>query len=155
MYIRHYRQGEEQEIWQLFYHTVHTVSRRDYTTEQVERWAPHEKDMKEWERRLQKKNPFVVTKDGAILAFAELEADGHIDCFYCHFNWQRKGIGKKLYLFLEQEAVKNGMRSLYAEVSKTALPFFSGMGFKIIEEKNNIICGSPAPQYMMRKELGA
>ena len=40
MIIREYRKEDLGEVMQLFYDTVHTVNRRDYTEEQVNAWAP-------------------------------------------------------------------------------------------------------------------
>lgn len=48
MYVRRYNQGEEKELWELYFDTTHLINRKDYTEEQVERWAPHDKNMDEW-----------------------------------------------------------------------------------------------------------
>ena len=153
MEIRRYHLGEEEEIWQLFYNTVHIVNQRDYTKEQIERWAPQNKDMKKWAERIKKKNPFVAVEGGEVLGFGELEKDGHIDCFYVHHNYQGKGVGSELYEAIEKEAIKQKMPCLFAEVSATAKGFFLAKNFKIKEEKNNIVCGAPAPQFIMEKRL--
>lgn len=97
MQIRRYKPGEEEELWQLYHDTTHIINGDAYTKEQVERWAPHDKNMDEWKERIKVKNPFVVVQDDKIVGFAELEADGHIDYFYTHHQWQGKGIGSMLY----------------------------------------------------------
>ena len=38
--LRRYRPSDCAGILRLFYDTVHTVNRKDYTEEQVEAWAP-------------------------------------------------------------------------------------------------------------------
>lgn len=58
-----------------------------------------------------------------------------------------------LYKAVEKEALHQKMPYLYAEVSLPAKGFFLKQGFGITEEKNNIICGAPAPNFMMKKKL--
>lgn len=153
MQVRRYRPGEEDELWQLYYDTTHIIIGKVYTKEQVDRWAPHNKDMDEWKERLKKKNPFVVVENDTIIGFAELEPDGHIDYFYVHHNWQGMGVGSMLYNTIEEEAINKKTPHLYAEVSVPAKEFFLKQGFKILEEKNKIICGAPAPNFIMKKKL--
>lgn len=153
MQVRKYKLGEEEELWQLYHDTTHIIIGEFYTKEQVERWAPHNKDMEEWKERIKKKSPFVALENGEIVGFAELESDGHIDYFYVHHKWQGKGVGSMLYNNIEEVAISQKMIHLCAEVSVPSKGFFLKQGFKILEKKNNIICGSPAPNFMMKKKL--
>lgn len=153
MQVRRYIPGEEEELWQLYYDTTHIINGKVYTKEQVERWAPKNKDMDEWKERVKKKNPFVVVEFDTIIGFAELEHDGHIDYFYVHHKWQGKGVGSMLYIAIEEEAINPKMPQLYAEVSVPAKEFFLKQGFEVLEENNNIICGAPATNFMMQKKM--
>jgi putative acetyltransferase len=153
MTIRKYRPGEEREIWRLYHDTTHRINGRHYTQDQVQRWAPEEPDWDEWKARLILKNPFVAEHEGRILGFAELEHHGFIDRFYTHHEKQREGIGTLLYRALETEAKRLKMVSLHAEVSTTAKAFFLRMGFEVVEEQNNLVCGKVATNYRMRKSL--
>jgi putative acetyltransferase len=110
-------------------------------------------DMRKWRERIGKSNPFVAVADGILVGFAELEPNGHIDYFYCHHEWQGKGVGTAIYRELEKEALRNGIRRLFAEVSMTAKEFFLKMGFVITEERSRIICDAPAKNFMMEKML--
>ena len=152
MNIRRYQVGEERKIWQVYRDTTRNINARDYTPEQVHRWAP---DLPEpgWNERLARTNPFVAEQDGEIVGFVELEANGHIDYFYCHHQWQRQGIGKKLYQTVEGEASRMRLALLFAEVSVTARKFFESMGFAIKVETNNVVCGAVAKQFRMEKRL--
>ena len=58
-----------------------------------------------------------------------------------------------LYKAIEEEAIHQKMPYLYAEVSLPAKEFFLRQGFEVLEEMNNIICGAPAPNFMMKKKL--
>lgn len=79
--------------------------------------------------------------------------NGHIDYFYVHHKWQGKGVGSMLYQAIEEAAIRQKLHYLYAEVSVPAKEFFLRKGFKIREERNNIICGAPAKQFIMEKKL--
>ena len=152
MNIRRYRIGEEKEIWKVCYDTIRIINGRDYTQEQVQKWAPDSIDS-DWSERLRQKNPFIAEHNGQIIGFAELEANGHIDRFYSHHQWQRKGIGKLLYQAIEDEASRMKIDLLFAEVSMTAREFFLSRGFEIVGEENNLICGTIAKRFRMQKRL--
>ena len=79
MEIRRYRPGEEAEIWRLYFDTTHQIVACEYTAEQIERWAPADVDIEAWSRKLARTRPFVAVAENAIVGFAELEPDGHID----------------------------------------------------------------------------
>lgn len=152
MNIRRYQIGEEEEIWKLYRDTTRIINRRDYTEEQVQRWAPDQM-RPGWGEELRQKNPFVVEHEGRIVGFAELEADGHIGRFYGHHQWQRQGVGKLLYQAIEREALQRGIALLYSEVSITARGFFLSRGFEIVAEENNLICRTVAPRFRLQKRL--
>ena len=142
--------GEEPAIWAVYYGSTRHVVARDYTAAQVARWAPDAPDMAAWITKLAHTNPFVAVLDGKIVGFAELEPDGHIDCFYCHHAYQRRGIGTHLLLAVEAEGHRLRLR-LYAEVSTTAIPFFLAKGFRVLQERINTVCDAPAKQFFVEK----
>ena len=151
--ITRYKPREEAALYTLYRETTHRINGQDYTPEQCERWAPLNRDMTEWALRIQSRNPFVARKDGQIVGFGELEPSGHIDYFYVHYDWQRHGVGTALYRVIEEEARRQHLPELHLESSVTAKPFFIRMGFQIQEKRENMICGAPAPQFLMKKRL--
>lgn len=153
MIIRRCRPGEEEALWRRYRDTTHIVNGRDYTPAQVEHWAPADKDMTAWTERIAVRNPFVAERDGEILGFAGLEADGHVDFFYVHHAHQREGVGTALQQAIEAEGARLGLTCLRAEVSTTARAFFERMGFQIVRRQENIVCGAVAPNYVMQKRL--
>jgi len=155
MNIRPYKPGEEERLWQLYHDTTHIIIGEDYTPEQCARWAPVVSDMPRWKERIRAKNPFVAEESGTILGFAELEHDGHIDYFYCDHEHIRRGVGTRLYEAIEKEARRLGISRLHAAVSVTAKAFFLRMGFKVVKEQRNIVCGAVAPNFIMEKILMA
>ncbi|WP_239033255.1 GNAT family N-acetyltransferase [Leptothermofonsia sichuanensis] len=96
---------------------------------------------------------YVADDTGTIAGFAELEPDGHIDCFYCHKNYQRCGVGRQLYQAIEARARDQGIRYLTVEASITAQPFFQRMGFSLIKEQETACRGETFTNYVMEKWL--
>lgn len=131
MLIRHYHPADVEQVVFLFYTTIHTINRCDYTPEQVNAWAPTIPDKAAWQARYSDRIAFVADDNGKIAGFAELEPKGHIDCFYCHHLYQRRGVGRQLCQRLEQEANSLGLKRLFVEASITAQPFLSEWGFKL------------------------
>lgn len=153
MKIREYKPDDYKEIAELFHETIHSVCTKDYSAKELEAWAPKPIDYKKWKKRLNSKKPYIILEKDVIIGFAELEKDGHIDCFYIHKDYQRQGVGSLLFKHLEKQSHKKGLERLYAEVSITAQPFFKKHGFKTI--KKNIIHtnGQTLTNFSMEKEI--
>jgi len=135
MKIRTYEIGDTQKIVKLFYDTVHEVNIRDYTTAQVDAWAPADIDIESWTQSLSSKFTFVAEDGDTIAGFGELEANGHIDRFYCHKDFQRQGVGKLILTQIESKAQELGLKKLFAEASITARAFFESRGFIVIRKQ--------------------
>ncbi len=58
MELRAYQPADLEEIYQLFYDTVHSVNRKDYGLEQLDAWAPRQMD------RPGGNNPWRIMKPG-------------------------------------------------------------------------------------------
>src|SRR5438045_1487307 len=153
MQIRRYQKGEEEKLWNLFFNTMHTILGPHYTKEQMERWAPVKRDPKEWAKRVAEKNPFVAVDHEEIVDYAELEESGHIDNFYSHKDFQGKGVGSALLHAVETEARRHKCPRLFSETNAFAIHFFRAKGFEVLEERDNIVCGAPAKQFIIQKRL--
>jgi len=150
--VRRYRPGEEDALWSLLHTTVHRVNATDYSQAQLDAWAPQNCPT-EWCSRLQRTQPLLALAGSELVGFAELEANGHIDCFYTAFNWQNKGVGGVLLKAIEREAVTLGLPRLYAEVSITAKDFFLRKGFTFDAERIVEIRGEQLTNYAMSRRL--
>lgn len=124
-----------EELAQLFTNTIHKVNRKDYTKEQIESWAPTKIDYKKWKNRFEKTKPYIVKNNNKIIGFFEFENDGHIDCFYVHYDYQRQGIGNLMMSKIIEIAKEKKLDKIFAEVSITAKPFFEQNSF-VVESKN-------------------
>ncbi|HAS8107002.1 TPA: GNAT family N-acetyltransferase, partial [Vibrio vulnificus] len=94
--IRKYEESDASELWELFYHTVRNVNRRDYSQEQVEAWAPDNFDCEIWKNKLNAISPFIAEIEGVIVGYADLQESGLIDHFFCHHDYQGKGVARCL-----------------------------------------------------------
>ena len=135
MRVRKFINGDEHELWELFYNTVHAINIYDYNQAQVDSWAPADLDVNIEIKKFRKINPFVVIKNEKIVAYADIQSDGYIDHFYCHHQFQRQGVGRLLFSILKKEAIKNVISQMYSNVSITAKPFFEAMGFLVEKEQ--------------------
>ena len=64
--IRNYRGGDAPEIARLFYGTVRSVNRADYSHEQVEAWAPGVPDPEELHARVVGQRTLVAEEGGQV-----------------------------------------------------------------------------------------
>lgn len=135
MDIRKFRQGDETELWELFYHTIHNVNIQHYDKAQVQAWAPDDLSVDIIVQKFREIDPFVVISAGKIIGYADIQSDGYIDHFYCHHEYQRRGVGGMLFAALEKEALENGIPKMYSNVSITARPFFESIGFSVEKEQ--------------------
>jgi putative acetyltransferase len=153
MEIRKYKTGEEKAIWELFYNTIQNVNTQHYNQDQVNAWAPKDIDLNIAAKKIQSIDPYVVILDGQIVAYADIQANGYIDHFFCHKDYQRKGIGVHLFKRLKQVAIEAGVNQLSADVSITARPFFESIGFTVEKEQFLNHRGQELVNYKMLRPL--
>ena len=153
MLIRLFRSEDTAQIAQLFQDTVRQVNIHDYSKEQVTAWSPDNIYFRDWSKICSSRFTYVAEQDKKIIGFGELEADGHINCFYCHYNYQRQGVGSKIYKAIENKALDLNLTCLFTEASITAKPFFISRGF-VVKQKQEVSCrGQTFINYQMKKQL--
>ena len=153
MEIRKFRSGEEETLWNLFYNTVQNVNIQDYDENQIAAWAPDDLDLNIAIQKYRDIDPFVVVKSGKIIAYADIQPDGYIDHFYCHYAFQGQGVGKVLFATLVKVARENGILDMYSNVSITARPFFEAMGFSVEKEQMLKIQDQKLKNFRMIRKL--
>lgn len=153
MLIRTHRNGDIPHISRLYYDTIHFVNCNDYTRQQIDAWAPTVPQDSFWKDRFKKYNVYVAEEDKCIVGFTELDSFGHIDCFFVHHQWQRRGVGTRLMEHVISVAERQQIARLFAEVSITAKPFFADRGFLEVGEKQVVQRGVKFEQYSMEKWL--
>lgn len=151
--IRKFQIGDELALRKLFYTTIRTINVRDYSAEQVKAWAPDEYDHAAWLNKITMIDPFVATLEEQIVGYADVQADGYIDHFFCHADVQGKGVGKALMQALHNAALLQGSIRLYSHVSITAKPFFEHFAFKTIKEQRVEVRGQRLKNFIVEKYL--
>ena len=154
--IRSFRKGEEQNLYQLFYETVHSVNSKDYNQEQIEVWAPKSFDKQKWELRFGRNITLVAEKGKAknVVGFTVLgKADYHESMLYVHKDFLHQGVGPALVKAREQKALELGMKEVMFDVSITAFPFFKKYGYSLDGEQVKVISGVEFKVYVMKKLL--
>ncbi len=141
------------QLARIFHDTVHRINIHDYTQEQVNAWAPGAPDAEKWKARMQEHLTFVADINGTIAGFGELDERGFIGCFYCHHDHQRQGVGRAIYVAIEQRARSQKLQRLFTEASITALPFFRAQGFDVIREQTVVVRGVSMNNFQMEKIL--
>ena len=153
MQIRLFRTQDTEQIAQLFHETVREVNIRDYSNNQVKAWAPNDIYFRNWSEVCLKRFTYIADEEGIIVGFGELEPNGHINCFYCQKNYQRRGVGSQIYQAIEAKALELGLARLFTEASITAKPFFQHMGFSVVKEQQVTRRGETFTNYVMEKFL--
>lgn len=147
--VENYQMGCHAELWPVFYSAIHEVCREHYTQVQIRAWAPDNLDKGIWKNKMEAIKPFVARIDGRVAGYADIQADGLIDHFFVHADYQRMGVGRALmHKILESGAA---MPQLYSHVSITAKPFYSHYGFRATQENRPLIRGVALTNYLMKK----
>ena len=152
--IRYYEAGDALQIARLFYETVRSVNRADYSQEQVQAWAPEVPDPEAWHARMADRRTLVAESGGEVIGFAELEEDGHLDMFYVRKDAVGRGVGSILYRAIEREAREQGIGLIFTEASVTARPFFERWGLRVVRERPVARRGVELTNFAMEKPLG-
>uniref|UniRef100_A0A832M268 GNAT family N-acetyltransferase n=1 Tax=Oscillatoriales cyanobacterium SpSt-402 TaxID=2282168 RepID=A0A832M268_9CYAN len=153
MEVRQFTPRDVDQIARLFHDTVRQVNSCDYSEQQTQAWAPDDLYFRDWAAVCANRYTYVADDGGKIAGFAELEPNGHIDCFYCHKQYQRHGVGKQLYQAIEAKAVELNLLRLFVESSITAQPFFQRMGFSVVQEQQVFYRGESFVNFKMEKWL--
>lgn len=153
MQIRLFQPEDTQQIAQLFHDTVRLINIQDYSQKQVEAWSPDDLNFRNWRDICSDRFTYVAIENEQVIGFGELEADGHIDCFYVHHQYQRQSVGSNIYQAIEIKARELKLTRLFAEVSITAQPFFIKQGFIVIKQQQVFCRGVAFVNFLMEKLL--
>lgn len=140
--IRPDRPTDIEDVYALFYNSVHHVAKKDYSPEQLAAWAKPQRNTTRWDESLLQQLVWVAEMDGVIVGFTSLHADsGYLDFMYTHHQHQGKGIATALLAALETEAIKLNLLELTTDSSLTARQFFLSHGFQLVTENIKTVDG--------------
>lgn len=152
MQVRLFRPEDVEQVAQLFHDTVRKVNIQDYCQDQVEAWSPDDIYFRNWSP-ICSKFTYVAAENSRVIGFGELEVDGHIDCFYVHYQYQRQGVGSKIYQAIEIKARELNLIRLFTDASITAKPFFIHQGFNLVKRQQVLCRGQTLINFLMEKRL--
>ena len=155
MHIRTFRNGDETALRAIFHSSVHALACKDYTAEQLDAWAPRQYDAAQWGERVRGNQPFIAEIEGHIAAYADLQPSGYIDHFFVAGAYAGRGVARALMVHIHQTAANRGTTRLFADVSVTAEPFFTRIGFVIEARQLVEVRGVVLANARMCKELPA
>ncbi len=152
MIYRAYTSEDLAAVVRLFQDTVHTVCARDYTSKQLDAWAPKELDMKKWQATLLAHHTIVAEEDGVIAGFGDMDDTGYLDRLYVHKDFQRQGIAAAICDRLEAAlSPELSPVRFTTHASITAKPFFEKRGYRIVKEQTVERRGIRLTNYVMEK----
>jgi putative acetyltransferase len=154
--VRTYEPRDAAGLADVFYRSVREVARSDYTDDQVKAWVPGPLNVEREHLRSSDGRLVLVAADerDRVVAFTDLEPDGHIDRLFCAPEAVGRGIASQLYDALEAAALEQGIGRLFTEASELARRFFERKGFVVLERQDKILRGVPIHNYRMAKTLG-
>jgi putative acetyltransferase len=157
MHVRPYKPEDAPALTALFHAAVHEIARLYYSQAQVDAWAPEVPEAAQFRARAADGRTVLVAvdDDDAPLAYGDVEADGHIDHFFCRPDAAGTGVAAALYAALEAAARRRGIDLVYVEASEPARRFFLKRGFHLIERRDFEIDGVAIHNFEMEKRLRA
>jgi putative acetyltransferase len=151
--LRDFQPGDEPALRAVFESAIRETARRDYSQEQVEAWAPRDFDHALWASRMRRLSPFVATRDGEVVGYADVQRTGLIDHFFVAAGAAGQGVGGALMRRLLARAEESGLAELNSQVSLTAEPFFAHFGFEVLERHVFDLRGVEMRNATMRRRL--
>ncbi|MGN0819178.1 MAG: GNAT family N-acetyltransferase [Christensenellaceae bacterium] len=146
MIIKNYKIEYLETLARLFYETVHFVNAQNYTTKQLNAWAPNQDSLKSRCNDLLTQKTLVAETDGKIVGFGSIDKDGYLDLLFVHKDYQMKGVATALC-----DALESDFSVITAHSSITAKPFFEKRGYKTIKSQNVERCGEKLQNFEMKK----
>lgn len=146
--LRKYQSTDLDELIKLFYYTVHSVNRKDYSQEQADVWAPKKLDLENWNRTLLENHSIIAMMGKQIVGFGDIDKTNYLNRLYVHKDFQGRGIGEAICNELEKQAEGN---KILVHASVTAKPFFEKRGYRIVKEQQIERSGIFLTNYVMEK----
>lgn len=148
MILRPYKSSDCKELSNLFYNTVHTVNIKDYTSEQLDAWAPKKIDLRKWDHSFRKHKTVVAVENNKIVGFGEIDRSGYLDRLFVDKNYQNQGVATALCEELEASVEE---KKIITHASITARPFFEHRGYRMIKEQKVLRHGIELINFVMEK----
>ncbi len=151
--IRNARKQDAKKISFLRRDTLKRISSQEYSSEIFDYlldWASLKRTLEDMKNR----KIFCAWKGNKLIGTADLEVGRkRIGGFFVKADLIGKGIGSKLLEFVEEYAMKKGIKKLNLNPSPYAFNFYKKRGYKVIGEKNWEIKSCKEKLKIMGKKL--
>lgn len=141
------------EMQEMYIETIKWVCKNDYTPLQIDAWVSGLNNTERWLKVIHNQYVLLAIIQDKIVGYGTLKNGNYIDFFCVHKDFQRQGIADEVFTELELEAKKENSKTITADVSITAKPFFEKKGFVVKAMQKNIRLGVELMNYKMEKEL--
>ncbi len=147
--IRRFRNGDLEEVINLFKQTVKNINIQDYEDNQIQAWLSN-LDYVKWQESLLNHISFLAFINNELVGFADMTEDGYLDRLYVSYKYQKQGIASKLLNKLEKE-VKVKTYTTFSSI--TAKNFFLKKGYTVVYENHVTRNGIILTNYYMKKTV--
>lgn len=151
--IRQATETDIKDITDLFYETIQTINRKDYSQEEVDDWSSWRNDFEKWKEGLSEQYFILAILKNKVVGFSSIARDGYLDFMFTHKDFQGKGIAKKMLVELEKKSLEQKNNCIYSDVSITAKEFFLSQGFEIEKQQLKRSKEKELINYRMKKNL--
>ena len=153
--IRPYDDADAEVLADLARAAIRGIGPGAYSEEQVEAWLARFPGAQLYRDCVAEGAAIFIAADEADqpVAYALLEADGHLDHLYNHPDHTRRGIALNLLTTATLYARHHDIARLYTEASELARPSFEEAGFVATERREFEIDGVPIHNWAMEKPI--
>ena len=153
--IRPFQNSDADALVEIYKRAVENIGPKAYNPEQVAVWANLLPNAERFAEIMNDGRVALVAVDAddRVVAFTDVEADGHIGFLYALPDVAGKGVAKMLYEALETKAREQDIGKLYSEASELAKSFLLKHGFSVVERRDFEVAGVPIHNYAVEKRL--
>jgi len=152
--LREFHSNDCKQAWDLFYSTIHSINRADYTDEQLDAWAPQDMDLNLWGQKLLRNSYSIVAEQNSIIiGIGAADDNGYFDLLYVHKDYQRIGVATIIANDIENYFCRKDVHTITTNASITAKPFFMKRGYYVLKKQIVELRGQYLTNYRMEKIL--